>query len=161
MKLIFEYDDEQTSKHIPDVNTNNGNSGDDDDDDGNKVTKEIGSADILTEIPHDLLRKELPLPDVSELTVVRHFTNMSLMNFGIDMGFYPLGSCTMKYNPKVNENIASLDGFKNLHPLSHEDCVQGALQLMWELEQDLKTITGMNAFSLQPGEEHKPNYWGL
>ena len=149
MKLIFEYD-EQSSKHVPDVNNKNKNNSGDDDDDGNKITKEIGSADILTEIPHDLLRKELPLPDVSELTVVRHFTNMSQMNFGIDLGFYPLGSCTMKYNPKVNENVASLDGFKNLHPLSHEDCVQGALQLMWELEQDLKTITGMNAFSLQP-----------
>ncbi|MGA7691886.1 MAG: aminomethyl-transferring glycine dehydrogenase subunit GcvPB, partial [Nitrososphaeraceae archaeon] len=71
-------------------------------------------------------------------------------NYGIDIGFYPLGSCTMKYNPRVNEDIARLDGFQNLHPLSHEDCNQGSLQLMWELEQDLKTITGMDAFSLQP-----------
>src|SRR5918995_4282674 len=113
MKLIFEYD-EESSKHVPDVNNKN-NSGDDND--GNKITKEIGSEDILTEIPHDLLRKELPLPDVSELTVVRHYTNMSQMNFGIDLGFYPLGSCTMKYNPKVNEDIARLHGFQNLHPL--------------------------------------------
>ena len=153
MKLIFEYD-EQTSKHVPDANNNNNNNNNNDnigDDDGkNKSTKEIGSPNSLTEIPHNLLRKELPLPDVSEITVVRHFTNMSQSNFGIDLGFYPLGSCTMKYNPKVNENVASLDGFKNLHPLSRQDCVQGALQLMWELEQDLKTITGMHAFSLQP-----------
>ncbi|MFZ0202160.1 MAG: aminomethyl-transferring glycine dehydrogenase subunit GcvPB [Nitrososphaeraceae archaeon] len=75
---------------------------------------------------------------------------MSHLNYGIDIGFYPLGSCTMKYNPRVNEDIARLDGFQNLHPLSHEDCNQGSLQLMWELEQDLKTITGMDAFSLQP-----------
>ena len=87
---------------------------------------------------------------MSEPTVVRHYTNISHLNYGIDIGFYPLGSCTMKYNPRVNEDIERLDGFQNLHPLSHEDCNQGSLQLMWELEQDLKTITGMDAFSLQP-----------
>src|ERR671925_501016 len=142
MKLIFEYD-ENDSKHVPDIQDNNDYY---DDNNGKKLVK----PDIRVELPNDLLRKELPLPNVSELTVVRHYTNMSQLNFGVDLGFYPLGSCTMKYNPKVNEDIARLHGFQNLHPLSHEDCNQGSLQLMWELEQDLKIITGMDAFSLQP-----------
>lgn len=142
MKLIFEYD-ENDSKHVSDMQDNDNYY---DDNNGKKLVK----PDIRVELPNDLLRKELPLPNVSEPTVVRHYTNMSQMNYGIDLGFYPLGSCTMKYNPKVNEDIARLHGFQNLHPLSHEDCNQGSLQLMWELEQDLKTITGMDAFSLQP-----------
>lgn len=142
MKLIFEYD-ENDSKHVSDIQDNDNYYGDNN---GKKLVK----PDIRFELPNDLLRKELPLPNVSEPTVVRHYTNMSQMNYGIDLGFYPLGSCTMKYNPKVNEDIARLHGFQNLHPLSHEDCNQGSLQLMWELEQDLKTITGMDAFSLQP-----------
>ena len=75
---------------------------------------------------------------------------MSRMNYGIDLGFYPLGPCTMKYNPKINEDVARLEGFSQLHPLSHESCIQGSLQLMWELEQDFNKITGMDAFSLQP-----------
>src|SRR5918996_1661185 len=142
MKLIFEYD-ENDSKHVSDIQDNDNYY---DNNEGKKLVK----PDIQVELPNDLLRKELPLPNVSEPTVVRHYTNMSQMNYGIDLGFYPLGSCTMKYNPKVNEDIARLHGFQNLHPLSHEDCNQGSLQLMWELEQDLKTITGMDAFSLQP-----------
>src|SRR4030095_2738792 len=101
-------------------------------------------------LPDELLRKELSLTKVSEPTVVRHYTNISQLNYGIDTGFYPLGSCTMKYNPRVNEDIARLDGFQNLHPLSNEECCQGSLKLMWELEQNLKAITGMDAFSLQP-----------
>lgn len=142
MKLIFEYD-ENDSKHVSDIQDN-------DDYYDNNNGKKLVKPDIQVELPNDLLRKELPLPNVSEPTVVRHYTNMSQMNYGIDLGFYPLGSCTMKYNPKVNEDIARLHGFQNLHPLSHEDCNQGSLQVMWELEQDLKTITGMDAFSLQP-----------
>jgi glycine dehydrogenase subunit 2 len=142
MKLIFEYD-ENNSKHVSDIQDNDNYY---DNNEGKKLVK----PDIQVELPNDLLRKELPLPNVSEPTVVRHYTNMSQMNYGIDLGFYPLGSCTMKYNPKVNEDIARLHSFQNLHPLSHEDCNQGSLQLMWELEQDLKTITGMDAFSLQP-----------
>jgi glycine cleavage system P protein (glycine dehydrogenase) subunit 2 len=134
--MIFEYD-EQTTGHVSDI--------DNDIDD-----KEKKGEDILTGLPKDLLRKELPLPNVSEVNVIRHYTNISRMNFGVDLGFYPLGSCTMKYNPKINEDIAKLDGFKDLHPISPESCIQGSLQLMWELEQDLKKITGMDAFSLQP-----------
>jgi len=124
MKLIFEYEQQNTG-HLPDE-------------------------DVQIDLPKDLLRKELPLPNVSEVDVVRHYTNLSKRNFGVDIGFYPLGSCTMKYNPKINEDLASLEGFRDLHPLSPEDCAQGALQLMWELEQDLKEITGMDDFSLQP-----------
>jgi glycine cleavage system protein P-like pyridoxal-binding family len=107
MRLIFEYE-ENSSKHIScdiEINdrdlyrNNNGNS-------NSENEKEEGEKDAQIEIPKDLLRSELPLPNVSELTVVRHYTNMSRANFGIDLGFYPLGSCTMKYNPKVNEDIA-------------------------------------------------------
>ena len=95
-----------------------------------EVKKEEGEGqedDTLTGLPRYLLRKDLPLPNVSEINVVRHYTNLSRMNFGVDIGFYPLGSCTMKYNPKVNEDISKLDGFRELHPLSHESCIQGAL----------------------------------
>ena len=158
MKLIFEYE-ENNSKHIS-CETENGiyntsgcnNNQSKNDNSINHDSIDAGTKEARDgyEIPVDLLRKELPLPNVSELTVVRHYTNMSQSNFGVDLGFYPLGSCTMKYNPKVNEDIASLNGFENLHPFSHEDCIQGSLQLMWELEQDLKALTGMDAFSLQP-----------
>jgi glycine dehydrogenase subunit 2 len=139
MKLIFEYE-EETTGHVPDM----------DDKEGRVGGLGVGAADITIELPKDLIRKELSLPNVSEINVVRHYTNISRMNFGVDVGFYPLGSCTMKYNPKINEDIARLDGFMQLHPLSHESCIQGSLQLMWEFEQDLKKITGMDAFSLQP-----------
>jgi glycine dehydrogenase subunit 2 len=132
VKMIFEYE-EQTTGHVYDI-----------------ADKEKKGEDILTGLPKDLIRKELPLPNVSEVNVIRHYTNISRMNFGVDIGFYPLGSCTMKYNPKINEDIARLDGFKDLHPISPESCIQGSLQLMWEFEQDLKKITGMDAFSLQP-----------
>ena len=147
--MIFEYE-EQTTGHViydfDDFHTDNNNNH------KNKEKREGGGGgeDILTELPKDLIRKELPLPNVSEVNVVRHYTNISRMNFGVDLGFYPLGSCTMKYNPKINEDISRLGGFKDLHPLSHESCIQGSLQLMWEFEQDLKKITGMDAFSLQP-----------
>ena len=133
MRMIFEYE-EQNTGHVPDID---------------EIEKDNGG-DILSELPKDLMRKELPLPNVSEINVVRHYTNISRMNFGVDLGFYPLGSCTMKYNPKINEDIARVERFADLHPLSDESCIQGSLQLMWEFEQDLKKITGMHAFSLQP-----------
>jgi len=101
-------------------------------------------------IPENYLRQELNLPELSEVDVVRHYTELSEINFGVDSGFYPLGSCTMKYNPKVNENIASLPGFRDLHPYQPEELSQGALRLMYELSSDLCEITGMDAFSLQP-----------
>ncbi len=90
------------------------------------------------------------LPEVSESEVVRHYTNLSVKNHHLDRDFYPLGSCTMKHNPKVNEQLAALDGFTSLHPLQDVSQVQGALEVMVELEEHLAAITGMDAVSLQP-----------
>lgn len=96
------------------------------------------------------LRASLPLPEVSELDVVRHFTHLSHRNYAIDLGFYPLGSCTMKYNPKVNERTAGLPGFASLHPLQPEETAQGALAVLYELQALLSEICGMAATTLQP-----------
>ena len=98
----------------------------------------------------DLVRGDLPLPEVSEGEVVRYFTNLSQLNFAIDTGFYPLGSCTMKYNPKVNDEAASLPGFAGLHPLQPQETAQGALKLLYRLQAYLAEITGMAAVSLAP-----------
>lgn len=94
--------------------------------------------------------EKIGLPSVSELEAMRHYKELSDLNFCIEKGFYPLGSCTMKYNPKVNELLANLDGFVNLHPLSDEEDCQGALELMFKLQEALKKITGMDAVTLQP-----------
>ncbi|MBU2603087.1 MAG: aminomethyl-transferring glycine dehydrogenase subunit GcvPB [Actinobacteria bacterium] len=97
------------------------------------------------------LRQRPPtLPELAEPEVVRHYTRLSHMNHAVDLGFYPLGSCTMKYNPKVNDELASLPGFTRLHPYQAEEDVQGTLELMWELEQALLAVTGMCRASLQP-----------
>ena len=105
----------------------------------------------LSELPQGLRRsKTAQLPQVSEQDVVRHYTNLSQMNFGVDSGFYPLGSCTMKYNPKINEEIASHPGFACLHPLQPSVTVQGALKLYKDLSQALSAITGMAEFTLNP-----------
>jgi glycine dehydrogenase subunit 2 len=101
-------------------------------------------------LPESFLRQDLPLPELYEADVVRHFTRLSQMNYSIDTGFYPLGSCTMKYNPKINEEVARLPGFANLHPLQPIETVQGALLLMYELQEMLKEIGGFAAVSLQP-----------
>ncbi len=93
---------------------------------------------------------KIDLPQLSELDVVRHFVNLSQQNFSIDTGFYPLGSCTMKYNPKINDELAKLDGFLNLHPSQSESQVQGALELMYNLQEYIKEIVGMDAVTLQP-----------
>ncbi len=107
--------------------------------------------DVTDAIDSKYLRKVDPeLPEVSELDAVRHFTRISQRNHGVDSGFYPLGSCTMKYNPKVNELAARLDGFTKIHPYQDEKTVQGALQLMHELGSMLSEITGMDEFTLQP-----------
>lgn len=100
--------------------------------------------------PKELLRQELELPEVSEVELVRYFTFLSKLNYGVDTGFYPLGSCTMKYNPKWHEDVARLPGFASIHPYQPIDSVQGALQLMFELQEYLAEITGMNATSLAP-----------
>lgn len=90
------------------------------------------------------------LPEVDEPSVVRHYTNLSQMNFGVDTGFYPLGSCTMKYNPKINEEIAAMPGFSALHPLQPASTVQGALEVYYNMEQSLAAITGMSWFTFNP-----------
>ena len=92
----------------------------------------------------------LNLPSTTELEVMRHYKELSDRNFCIEKGFYPLGSCTMKYNPRANELTARLEGFSNLHPLQSDKDSQGALELMYDLEQALKIITGMDAITLQP-----------
>src|SRR5690554_6903822 len=100
-------------------------------------------------LPNNLLRKKLAdLPEVSELDVARHYTNVSNKNFGIEDGFYPLGSCTMKYNPKINDELANLPGFANLHPLTDIKDAQGILQIYYELSNYLSNITGMDSYSL-------------
>ncbi len=98
------------------------------------------------------LRREspLPLPQVAEPDVVRHYTNLSQMNFGVDTGFYPLGSCTMKYNPKINEEMAGLPGFAGLHPLMHAGLTKGALKVYQEMNKALSAITGMYTFTFDP-----------
>lgn len=107
--------------------------------------------DETPRIPKEMLRLEPPvLPEVSELEAVRHFTRLSRLNYGVDIGMYPLGSCTMKYNPRVCEDAASLKGFTDLHPYLPVKAVQGALALMHELEQALMEISGMSAVTLLP-----------
>ncbi len=101
-------------------------------------------------IQEDLLRQNLDLPELAEVDLVRHYTALSRRNFGVDMGFYPLGSCTMKYNPKINEDMAGLPGFTALHPYAPAGFSQGNLQIMYELQYYLSEIFGMADFSLQP-----------
>ncbi|MFN8131263.1 MAG: aminomethyl-transferring glycine dehydrogenase subunit GcvPB [Solirubrobacteraceae bacterium] len=102
-------------------------------------------------IPPGLLRADPPhLPEVSEPELVRHYVRLSKRNFDLDSGFYPLGSCTMKHNPRLHERVAAFDGYARLHPLQDPDRAQGALELMWNLEQALAEIAGLPAVSLQP-----------
>jgi glycine dehydrogenase subunit 2 len=114
------------------------------------------------EIPDELRRSEPPrLPEVPEFELIRHFTELSTRNFGIDNGFYPLGSCTMKYNPRINERLVALPGFANLHPLQDEDGAQGALELEWRLQEILREVTGLDAVSLQPAAGSQGELTGL
>ena len=100
-------------------------------------------------LPRQFLRTDTPeLPQVSEIEAMRHFKELSDKNFCVESGLYPLGSCTMKYNPKVNEYLASSEGFTNLHPMQCDDDAQGALELMYKLQEALKKITGMDAMTL-------------
>jgi len=111
---------------------------------------DVPAVDLAAVIPAELLREDLPLPEVAEVDLIRHYTALSRRNFGVDVGFYPLGSCTMKYNPKINEDIAKLPGFTDLHPYAPASFAQGSLQLMYELRQYLSEIFGMADFTLQP-----------
>lgn len=108
-------------------------------------------AGSLASIPGNLRRSDnLDLPEVSELDVVRHYTNLSTKNFGVDTGFYPLGSCTMKYNPKINEEVAAMPQFAALHPLQDVKSVQGALEVYYNLQQALSSLSGLEEFTLNP-----------
>jgi len=109
-----------------------------------------------------MLRQKAPnLPEVSELQVIRHFTQLSQKNYGVESGIYPLGSCTMKYNPKINEDMAGLKGFANIHPLQNPSTVQGALKLLYELSTMLQEITGMDEITLQPAAGSQGELAGL
>jgi len=113
-------------------------------------------------VPSELARKSPPrLPEVAEPELVRHFTELASRNFGIDTGFYPLGSCTMKYNPRVNERLALIAGFRDLHPLQDEGGAQGALELMWRLQAILAEVAGLPAVSLQPAAGSQGELTGL
>ncbi|WP_203232056.1 aminomethyl-transferring glycine dehydrogenase subunit GcvPB [Paenibacillus pinistramenti] len=113
-------------------------------------------------IPAKFLRQEeAALPEVYEVDVVRHYTELSRRNFGVDNGFYPLGSCTMKYNPKINEDVARYAGFAKIHPYQPEESVQGALELMYTLQKDLAGLTGMDAVTLQPAAGAHGEWTGL
>jgi len=114
------------------------------------------------EVPEELRRAEPPrLPEVPEFELIRHFTELSTRNFGIDNGFYPLGSCTMKYNPRINERLVTLPGFAHVHPLQDEAGVQGALELEWRLQEILAEVTGLDAVSLQPAAGSQGELTGL
>jgi glycine dehydrogenase subunit 2 len=116
----------------------------------------------VPEVPAALVRKQAPrLPELAENEIVRHFTNLADRNFGIDTGFYPLGSCTMKYNPRVNERVARLPGFAHLHPHQEDEGAQGALELMWELQQILAEVAGLPSVTLQPAAGSQGELTGL
>lgn len=123
---------------------------------------DVPEADISSLLPDGYVREEEPeLPEVSELDIIRHYTALSKRNHGVDSGFYPLGSCTMKYNPKINEDVARFDGFAHIHPLQQEETVQGAMELMYDLQEHLKEITGMDEVTLQPAAGAHGEWTGL
>jgi glycine dehydrogenase subunit 2 len=107
------------------------------------------------------MREDLDMPEVSEIDVVRHFTRLSQKNHAIDTGFYPLGSCTMKYNPKVHEDVAIMPGFAHIHPYQQEECVQGALEVQWGLQEMLCQLVGMDAITLQPAAGAHGEFTGI
>lgn len=116
----------------------------------------LPKCDLCTEeisqiIPSEFLSEsDVDLPEVSEVDVIRHFTNLSNKNYGVDTGFYPLGSCTMKYNPKINEDMAAIGGLSEIHPYQPEETIQGSLELMYQLDKMLAEISGMSRVTLQP-----------
>ncbi|MFE5320296.1 aminomethyl-transferring glycine dehydrogenase subunit GcvPB [Paenibacillus sp. NPDC056579] len=123
---------------------------------------DVPEADPAGLIPSHLIRSEpAALPEVYEVDVIRHYTELSRRNFGVDNGFYPLGSCTMKYNPKINEDTARLHGFAGIHPYQPESSVQGALELLYTLQNDLAALTGMDQVTLQPAAGAHGEWTGL
>ncbi|OME94906.1 MULTISPECIES: aminomethyl-transferring glycine dehydrogenase subunit GcvPB [Paenibacillus] len=123
---------------------------------------DVPETDAASLIPEGLLRsKPAELPEVYEVDVIRHYTELSRRNFGIDNGFYPLGSCTMKYNPKINEDVARFAGFAKIHPYQPEESIQGALELLYTLQNDLAALTGMDQVTLQPAAGAHGEWTGL
>ncbi len=123
---------------------------------------DVPEADAASLIPEDLLRSNpAELPEVYEVDVIRHYTELSRRNFGIDNGFYPLGSCTMKYNPKINEDVARFAGFAKIHPYQPEESIQGALEMLYTLQNDLAALTGMDQVTLQPAAGAHGEWTGL
>lgn len=123
---------------------------------------DVPEIDAASLIPEGLLRsKPAELPEVYEVDVIRHYTELSRRNFGIDNGFYPLGSCTMKYNPKINEDVARFAGFAKIHPYQPEESIQGALELLYTLQNDLAALTGMDQVTLQPAAGAHGEWTGL
>ncbi|NJP12020.1 MAG: aminomethyl-transferring glycine dehydrogenase subunit GcvPB, partial [Leptolyngbyaceae cyanobacterium RU_5_1] len=127
-----------------------------------RVGADLPASDVPHyELPANLLRKALPLPEVSQIDVTRHFTRLSRLNMAIDTNMYPLGSCTMKYNPRINEDAARMPGFANLHPLQAAEDSQGALCLMYHLQNFLAEIAGMTAASIQPAAGAQGEFTGV
>ena len=123
---------------------------------------DVPQQDLTELLPLPFLRTQAPdLPQVSEGEAVRHYVELSRRNFGVDSGFYPLGSCTMKYNPKINEDIASLDGFARIHPYQPEELSQGALQMLYEIDEGLSELTGMERVTVQPAAGAQGELTGL
>ncbi|HAM80233.1 aminomethyl-transferring glycine dehydrogenase subunit GcvPB [Ornithinibacillus bavariensis] len=123
---------------------------------------DVPEVDLEAELTATYMRQEAPeLPEVSELEIMRHYTGLSNRNYGVDSGFYPLGSCTMKYNPKINEDVARLEGFTHIHPYQDPKTVQGALEMMYDLQQALQEITGMAGVSLQSAAGAHGEWTGL
>lgn len=123
---------------------------------------DVPETDVTDVLDEAYLRDEpADLPEVSELDIMRHYTALSRRNHGVDSGFYPLGSCTMKYNPKINEKIARIPGLSAIHPLQDERTVQGALELLYDLSEHLEEITGMDEVTLQPAAGAHGEWTGL
>ena len=123
---------------------------------------DVPDFDLDEWLPEEFNRKSEPeLPEVSELQLMRHYTALSKRNHGVDSGFYPLGSCTMKYNPKINEDVARYPGFASIHPLQEEETVQGALEMMYNLQENLVAVTGMDEVTLQPAAGAHGEWTGL
>ncbi|TCP31163.1 glycine dehydrogenase (decarboxylating) beta subunit [Scopulibacillus darangshiensis] len=123
---------------------------------------DVPAEEILDLIPCDYIRQEAPeWPEVSELQIMRHYTALSKRNHGVDSGFYPLGSCTMKYNPKVNEVVARMAGLSHIHPYQDEETVQGAMEMLYRLQTNLAEITGMDEVTLQPAAGAHGEWTGL
>jgi glycine dehydrogenase subunit 2 len=117
--------------------------------------------DVAAVLPAAVLRQGLDLPNVGELDSVRHYSNLTNLSFSVDKNFYPLGSCTMKYNPKINEDMAALEGFTGLHPYQNEADIQGAMELIFNLQELLCKVTGMSRFTLQPASGAHGEFTGM